>query len=134
MRFYFVILCAVVLSACATTPDATGSAKITETTLKPGECGLYGWSVDAKRDFIFFADENSARYNSVTGPADLNAQSAFPSLDYLDEAGRSVTLRLGSGEVMDGGMRYPSARIVTMTDEGWERLQPVAMVRSCQPI
>ena len=34
----------------------------------------------------------------------------------------------------DGGMRYPSARIVTMTDEGWERLQPVAMVRSCQPI
>jgi len=45
----------------------------------------------------------------------------------------SVTLRLGEGEAMAGGRRFPQARIVTSTVEGWERLQPVAIVQSCQP-
>jgi hypothetical protein len=63
---------------------------------------------------------------------DLQATTAFPALAYLDAAGNSVTLRLGQGEVMNGGMRYPGARIVTVSAEGWERLQPVALVQGCQ--
>lgn len=94
---------------------------------------MFGWSTDRRRDFIFFADADSARFNGENGPIDLVAQAAFPALDYLDAEGRTVSLRLGDGEIMSGGMRYPGARIVTLTDEGWERLQPVALVRSCQP-
>lgn len=133
MRFCLAIFCMIGLAACASVPIAPETVSNVDTTLKPGECGMFGWSADEKRDFVFFADEKTARYNSVTGPEDLTAQSAFPSLDYLDKAGGSVTLRLGQGEVMNGGMRYPTARIVTLTDDGWERLQPVAIVRSCQP-
>jgi len=101
-------------------------------SLKSGECGLFGWTTDSKRDFIFFADERTARYNSVNGPVDLIPQTVFPAINYLDAAGNPVVLRLGKGEVMSGGMRYPSARLVTVSQEGWERLQPLALVQACQ--
>jgi hypothetical protein len=135
MRFVSIFGLALALTACATsapTSQTTVSGASIE-TLKPGECGMFGWSTDRRRDFIFFADADSARFNGENGPIDLVAQAAFPALDYLDAEGRTVSLRLGDGEIMSGGMRYPGARIVTLTDEGWERLQPVALVRSCQP-
>lgn len=94
---------------------------------------MFGWSTDAARDFIFYADRKTARYAGVNGPIDLTAQTAFPATEYQDPSGNPVTLRLGEGEVMNGGMRYPGARVVTLTDEGWERLHPVAIVRTCQP-
>jgi len=101
--------------------------------LAPGQCGLFGWSTDETRSFIFYADEKTARYASVEGSTDLFAQSAFPATEYRDPAGETVSLRLGDGEVMVGGMRYPGATIVTTTDEGWERLQPVAIIKTCKP-
>jgi len=127
----------VLLSACATTPaelnSKTETAGLPTSDLSPGQCGLFGWSTGETRDFIFYADDKSARYASADGPVDLVAQSDFPATGYTDPSGHTVTLRLGEGEVMDGGMRYPTARIVTVTDEGWERFQPVAIVRTCQP-
>jgi len=94
---------------------------------------LFGWSADASREFVFFADKKIARFKGEDGAVDLVAQTDFPAVEYLDGSGNKVTLRLGVGEVMTGGMRFPRARIVTLTEEGWERLQPVAIVRSCQP-
>lgn len=138
MRLITFICGAALLSACATSP--TGVTSSTETSGLPtsklgaGECGLFGWSTDDKRDFIFYADEKTARYDGFEGPIDLFAQSSFPAVDYKDASGKSVALRLGEGEVMSGGMRYPGARVVTLTDEGWERLHPVAIVKTCQPL
>jgi len=138
MRVLPLILCSLAMTACATTaPREKTSAGISDSTvsqssLKPGECGLFGWSTDEKREFIFFADKNSARYNGANGPVNLVAQSGFPAKDYLDSAGNPVMLRLGEGELMNGGMRYPGARIVTISSEGWERLQPVALVQGCK--
>jgi len=94
---------------------------------------MFGWSTGETREFIFYADKSTARYDSLKGPVDLTAQTPFPATDYEDKAGNTVTLRLGEGEAMNGGMRFPGARIVTLTDEGWERLHPVAIVRTCQP-
>lgn len=124
------------LSACATAPnppETTNVAGLPTSELAPGQCGLFGWATDETRKFVFYADKDTARYDSPQGPVDLSAQAPFPATEYADTSGKAVTLRLGEGEIMDGGMRYPSARIVTLTDEGWERLHPVAIVRSCQP-
>jgi len=116
LRSVFLIFCAASLAACVTTPDGessvAGANSIPPATLKAGECGLFGWSADA---------------------VDLVAKAKFPAVDYVDTAGNAVTLRLGQGEAMTGGSRFPQARIVTRTAEGWERLQPVAIVHSCQP-
>lgn len=137
MRLFSFICGVVLLSACASlpVPESSNNEKtgLPTSELKPGDCGLFGWSTDASRQFIFYADETAARYNSDAGPVDLIAQSDFPATDYIDPSGRPVTLRLGEGEIMVGGMRYPKARLVSLNEEGWERLQPVAIVRTCQP-
>lgn len=137
MRSLIVIFCVAGLSACATTPSGSpsvaGADSIPPASLKAGECGLFGWSADASREFVFFADKKTARFKGPEGAVDLVAQAKFPAVDYLDDAGNAVTLRLGQGETMTGGRRFPEARIVTQTAEGWERLQPVAIVQSCQP-
>ena len=136
-RSIIVIFCAAALTACASTPDGAssvaGAASIPPANLKAGECGLFGWSADASREFVFFADKKTARFKGPDGAVDLVAQAKFPAVDYLDTAGNAVTLRLGQGEIMSGGSRFPQARIVTQTAECWERLQPVAIVQSCQP-
>lgn len=137
MRVLSSICATALLAACATTsPQTRQSSEATglpTSELSPGQCGLFGWSTDETRSFIFYADEETARYASPEGPIDLIAQSAFPATDYTDPSGAAVTLRLGEGEAMDGGMRFPGARVVTLTEEGWERLHPVAIVRTCQP-
>lgn len=136
MRFSLITLSAILISACATVQNSSytsASSGLPTSKLAPGECGLFGWATDETRKFVFYADKDTARYDSPEGPVDLTAQMAFPATDYIDSSGKAVTLRLGEGEIMDGGMRYPGARIVTLTDEGWERLHPIAIVRSCQP-
>ena len=140
MRLILLICGAALLGACASTPPPAAPSSSAELSglptseLAPGQCGLFGWSTGDTRAFIFYADQKTARYASLNGPLDLTAQTAFPATEYSDLSGNPVTLRLGEGEKMDGGMRYPAARVVTMTDEGWERLHPVAIVRSCQPV
>ena len=136
MRFFVPILCAMTLTACASTPEAPESPvpiDISSSSLKAGECGFFGWSPGAERKFIFFATEKTARFDGPNGPIDLVPQSQFPAIDYIDANGVPVALRLGEGELMSGGRRFPNARLVTTTDEGWERLQPVAIIQSCQP-
>lgn len=137
MRLFLIFCIAGLLGACATTQPASSSKAETlglpTSKLDPGQCGMFGWSTDEVREFIFYADEKTARYASLDGPLDLTAKSTFPSTEYTDPSGNPVSLRLGKGEVMSGGMRYPGARVVTLTAEGWERLHPVAIVRSCQP-
>lgn len=137
MRSMSLIFCVVLLIGCATTAPETSQspqlAGLPTSELDAGQCGLFGWSTDEAREFVFYADEKTARYAGLDGPVDLVAQSTFPATDYVDPAGEAVTLRLGEGEVMSGGMRYPGARVVTLTDDGWERLHPVAIVKTCQP-
>ncbi len=126
----------VTLTACTTTPPATvgETAKIASRDVERGQgsCALYGWTTDEKRSFVFYADAETARYDTARGPVDLTAETEFPSLLYSDPDGGRVELRLGEGEAMMDGTRFPSARIITQTDEGWDRLRPVALVQNCQ--
>jgi len=138
MRLILLFCGAALLGACASTapptaPSTAEASGLPTSQLAPGQCGMFGWSTGDSRDFIFYADRKTARYAGLNGPLDLAAQTPFPSTKYTDPSGNVVTLRLGEGEAMDGGMRYPAARVVTLTKEGWERLHPVAIVRTCQP-
>lgn len=137
MRLTFFICGAALLGACATTspqvPSTPELSGLPTSELIPGQCALFGWSTGEARDFIFYADGKTARYDSLDGPINLTAQTSFPATNYKDSTGKIVMLRLGEGETMSGGMRYPDARVVTLTNEGWERLHPVAIVKTCQP-
>lgn len=133
MRWIALSFGVVVLSGCGTTsPIVSEEFGMSTPAIGHNGCAMYGWTKGEARDFIFFADETRARYDSVSGPVDLEADTSFPALNYTDPAGKPVEVRLGAGEAMVGGTRFPNARIVTQTDEGWERLRPVAIVQSCQ--
>ena len=102
-------------------------------TLAKGDCGLFGWTPDQAREFIFYADETGGKF-AVDGQVRiLTSTDPFPAKSYVDAQGRPISITLGQAELMNGGMRYPAARIRSETDEGWERLTPVALVESCQP-
>jgi len=132
------ILClipALFLAACATSAPTSLPAKTASLDLpqmKSGECGLFGWTTDEKRSFVFYADKEEAKYAPQGQVIKLATNEAFPTLDYTDPEGRPVRLKLGQGEPLVGGMRYPYARITSKTAEGWDRVMPIALVRSCQ--
>ena len=94
---------------------------------------MFGWTADEKRSFVFYADRVAAKFVPEDKIVELTAQAAFPSLTYLDPFSRPVTINLGAGEQIIGGLRYPSSSIRSVTDEGWERIIPVSIVRACQP-
>ena len=135
----FLLLSAICLSACAT--QSTGSTSENQASQKslervelaPGECGMFGWTSDEKRSFVFYADRETSKFFPEDQIVELTAQAAFPSLAYLDPFSRPVTINLGAGEQIIGGLRYPSSSIRSVTDEGWERIIPVSIVRACQP-
>lgn len=132
------MLSAMFLSACATQSSGSTSANKTSQTslqrveLAPGECGMFGWTLDEKRSFVFYADQSIAKFFPVDRVVELTPKSSFPSLAYLDPLSRPVTINLGAGEPIVGGMRHPSASIRSVTDDGWERIMPVSIVRACQ--
>lgn len=126
---------ALLLAACATSAPNTSSSKAASLELpqmKSGECGLFGWTTDEKRSFVFYADEDEAKYAPQGQVIKLAANEAFPTLDYTDPEGRPVIIKLGQGEPLVGGTRYPFARITSKTADGWDRVMPIALVRSCQ--
>lgn len=128
--------CLFLLSACATAPEPTQQrttmAQNQAEQLASGECGLFGWTADARRAYVFFANAEGATL-ALDGPETaLTAQSKFPALEYIDADGRPVSLSLGRGEPLAGGTRYPSARLATKTEDGWDKIVPVAIVQSCQ--
>jgi len=125
------------LSACATTSTGGPSSVAAQSgldvpELAEGECGLFAWTTDQKRSFVFYADEDSAKFVPAGEIVQLASAQTFPALDYEDSSGNPVNLKLGLGEPLVGGMRYPSARIVSKTEDGWDRIMPVSIVKACQ--
>lgn len=134
MRKFFLIS-TFSLAACATAPERSANPSnesLDIQTLKAGECAIFGWTTDEKRSFVFYADEDTAKYAPNGKAIKLTATEPFPSLNYTDPENGPVTLKLGQGEPIVGGTRYTLAQIATKTSDGWDRIMPVAIVRSCQ--
>ena len=112
--------------------------------LKPGECGLFLWNMTAPRRFVFFteATSGSALVLHEGQPVTLFATETggdvfgqfFTETDYLSGDGRhAVRLTVNPGEMIDGGQRVETGRLVTLGADGWETVLPVTGVRACIP-
>lgn len=136
-----VFLCMpVVLTACSTTsdpdPDVSGAISsignsasgLPAQTLAPGECGLFGWDTSIRPTFVFFATAERALYlSSDGGPETLTPVGPFPSVDY-----GSLKLTLGTAEPLIAGARYAQARVTQVLEDGFTRVRPLVILRSCQ--
>lgn len=141
-RASWVALC-LVLAACSTTPDPEPGLNapastvtwqpvfgLAAQTLEPGECGLFGWDTSSPPAFVFFATAQRALYLSPEGnPERLTPIGPFPSEDY-----GALTLILGAAEPLIAGTRYAQARVTQVLDDGFIRVRPLVILRSCQTL
>lgn len=127
------------LAACSTTSKPEPRVNVVSTTgqtasglasqtLKPGECGLFGWDTSSRPAFVFFATAKRALYLPSAGnPETLTPVGSFPSEDY-----GSLKLTLGAAEPLIAGTRYAQARVTQVLEDGFTRVRPLVILRSCQ--
>lgn len=138
MRGLWFALTASLLTACATageegapiTETLSESARLTELpprTLEAGECGLFGWAREDGQ-FVFFSSDEAAQLVSDNRLSNLTPEGDFPATRYDPD----VMLDLGTAEFLDGGQRYPEARLTVIQADGFELVQPLVLVLSCQ--
>lgn len=159
IRFLAILLPAIAVSSCATDPaksDAGSPAAVMSPvaevpvsglppqTLSAGECGLFLWEMAAPRRFIFFTEASSGEALVLQESApqklvmtDTNGEvfgQFFTEMQYLSADGNwSINLSLKPGEVLEGGQRVESGRLVTTGADGWETVVPITGVRACIP-
>lgn len=135
---------AMTLGACATVTPSSGTTTQTAATATPatqtpasglpsqslaaGECGLFGWDTSNSPQFVFFATADRALYLSGEGaPQKLTPEGAFPSTRY-----GTLRLSLGAAEPLIAGTRYAQARVSELVEDGFTRVRPLVILRSCQ--
>ncbi len=158
MRTLTLLCAASLVTACASSPKNSNAIAMsapdlaTSTVpseglppqrLEPGQCGLFLWGMPAPRKFVFFTDGNgSATVLIHDAPVALPMASAggdvfgqfMTEMTFSDSgAGRSVTLSIKPGEVLEGGQRVASGTLQFRESEGWETILPVTGVRTCLP-
>lgn len=159
IRLLTVMLPTILVASCATAPaaPAAGSpvsamSSISEVpvdglppqVLAAGECGLFLWGMAAPRRFTFFTEASSGEALVLHESApqklimtDTNGEvfgQFFTEMQYLSADGTwSINLTLKPGEVLEGGQRVESGRLVTTGADGWETVLPVTGVRACIP-
>lgn len=150
--------CAVLLSACASAPSAPAASAAKPTAKRPaatpadtlpaqtlpaGKCGLFLWTQDEPRRFVLFYPAASATaeaiVNGYQSRLSLDSQKGdvfaqfMTEMDFRNTDGSPVKLTLQPGEILDGGRRVPSARMISQDPEGWEIITPLTGLTACQP-
>jgi len=152
MRLLVLAACALVLTACASgnarkqsasAPAGPAAESLPAQTLAPGACGLFLWTREEPRHFVFFFPVGSAKARAI-----LNGQQTELSVisqggevfaQFMTEmkmttpANLPVSLSLQPGEQIEGGRRVPSARMISLNSEGWEVITPLSGTTACQP-
>ena len=139
MRVYFLAL-GLLLAGCATlAPQSeTEMPAFSGKTLAPGECGLYVWTADAAKTFTLFASPSEITYLQAGRDMPLTEKSPTtpPSInrEFIDSDGKRLSLTLLSPQDIDGGTRYKSGRLVSLSEDGWEKVVPIVGLYACQPV
>lgn len=155
-----IALSAALLCACASTPaedksDAAAAAArstvsevpaegLPPQTLEAGECGLFLWGMAAPRRFSFFTESSSGEalvFHEGTAHTLVQTDASgevfgqfFTETQYLSADGTwSVNLSITPGDILEGGQRVETGRLVTTSADGWETVLPVTGVRACIP-
>ena len=139
MRIYFLAL-GFLLAGCATlAPQSqTEMPTFSGKTLASGECGLYVWTADAAKTFTLFASPTEIAYLKAGRNIPLTESSPTmpPSTnrEFIDSDGKRLSLTLLSPQDIDGGTRYKSGRLVSLSEDGWEKVVPIVGLYACQPV
>lgn len=160
IRLFLVSAASLLLAACASKSDErpeTSSVQVMDSpvsqvppeglppqSLAAGECGLFLWGMAAPRRFTFFTESSSGEALILLDEApqklivtDTNGDvfgQFFTDTHYLSADGTwSVNLSLKPGELLEGGQRIESGRLVTTGADGWETVLPVTGVLACIP-
>lgn len=140
MRSYVLAL-GLMFSGCATLSQ--NDSKLSETamgskTLAPGDCGLYVWTAGTAKTFTLFASPSEISYFKGSSEIRLTEEQASTppktTRKFKDEAGKVLSLTLLSPQEIDGGIRYKSGRLTSLSDDGWDIVVPVVGLYACQPI
>ena len=152
MRLLVLAASALALTACASgnarkqaaaASTAPAAESLPAQTLAPGACGLFLWTRDEPRHFVFFFPAGGTKARAVLNgqQADLSviSQGGEVFAQFMTEmkmatpANLPVSLSLQPGEQIEGGRRVPSARMISMNAEGWEVITPLSGTTACQP-
>ena len=139
MRIFLLAL-GLVLAGCATTPqdNTENPVVISGKTLGAGECGLYIWTADTTKTFTLFAAPNEVSYlknGKMVSVTEKSPTSSPASVrEFVDSEGKDLTLTLLSPEEIDGGIRYKAGRLMSLSEDGWEKVVPIVGLYACQPL
>ena len=140
----------IVLSACSSLPDGlkssdAKSAKLTDRLaprdLTQGECGIFVWTADAARRFVFFSQATDPTASWWSGSSEQTVQrissdglTAFeqsPVQTFGLADGGALKVSLSNPEEVDNGTRFRSGAITQTGPDGWEKVMPVFGVAAC---
>ncbi len=141
MRWCFLLPLAFSVTACATAPETIaqneeaeasaqttanllGVGRLAPQTLRPGECGLFGYDPEAR--FVFFATPRRGAYVADGEQRLLEPSGEFPNLDY-----ETIDVALGRAESLVDGQRYPEARLQETLADGFMRVLPLRVIETC---
>ncbi|MGJ8564415.1 MAG: hypothetical protein ACSHXY_12795 [Alphaproteobacteria bacterium] len=151
MRFALMLIASLVLSACETLPVPSQTPKapsqkidrLQPINLSPGACGFFIWTADSARRFILFSSggKDDGRWFHDGREQGLTIISQFgevdggelPRIEYQTEDGKALKLALEKREYIDGGTRFKAGTLSYKDDEGWDRVEPVVGLATCQP-
>ncbi len=150
MRQVLLISSLALMTACSSVPDGSkarnsdsGNFKdqLAPRDLNDGGCGIFVWTADAARRFIFFSQNEKPMANWWSEDGEIEIQRQSSSGDAaLDQApfqsfslpdGGNLKLDLSDPEDMDNGTRYRSGAITEVNSEGWAKVIPVFGVAAC---
>ncbi len=151
VRYTIAIAALLMLGACGTTATNAKSNTKTKITaqqdrlaprdLNTGECGIFVWTADPARRFVFFSqmDSATASWWSDSGEVEINriSSNGLPSFGQLPDQtyqlpdGAALKLKLNDPEDVDNGTRYRSGAITQTAADGWEKVVPVSGIAAC---
>ncbi len=140
-----------ILGACGTTGTQSKSKTKTSIAVKQdrlaprdlesGECGIFVWTADTARRFVFFSrtDSASGSWWGENGEIEVpqifsDSQPAFeqtPNQTYQLPDGGELLLKLSDPEEVDNGTRYRAGSITQTTANGWDKVIPVSGIAAC---
>lgn len=137
------------LAACASVGNGGTNSKassklddrLAPRDLGKGECGIFVWTADNARRFIFFSqtEKSTASWWSADGEIDVTRMSSggIYAFDQASEQsfklpdGGNLKLSLSNPEEVDNGTRYKSGAITQTSADGWEKVIPVLGMAAC---
>lgn len=151
IRYVIGLVALLALGACGTTGTKTKSKTKTKISaqqdrlaprnLNTGECGIFVWTADTARRFVFFSQMDSATASWWDNDGEIeipqiasNSQATLgqaPDQTYQLPNGGQLKLQLSDPEEVDNGTRYRTGAIAQTAADGWEKVIPVSGIAAC---